>query len=348
MTARRLLLHAAVGETRAAVLDSDNRPFALFHDRWAERGKRLRWGETHEGVIRNVSYADGGVFVEVSNGQEGFLSKRDLTGEIEGARGLYRVAAEARAGKLARLAKAESETTRTPFETWIHNVPKTAALEPEQDQSALDEIEAAFDAACSAVAGLPGGGHLHITPTRALTAIDVDTAGRQERGRASLRARKVNLEAARELARQAALRAVGGLLVLDCIAPLARRDTSSIKQAFLDTFTAFSTRKASCLPPSPFGLMEAALEWRAQPVHEAYTDPTGAPTPLAELLAGLRALEREAVSDRSAMLTLNLPGAAFKAYQVDKALYDKALQERYGARLSLVQASREKTEVHRQ
>ncbi|MGH8722572.1 MAG: ribonuclease E/G, partial [Burkholderiales bacterium] len=56
---------------------------------------------------------------------------------------------------------------------------------------------------------LSGGGSLVIEPTAALTAIDVNGAGR--------RALDANLEAAREIARQLRLRRIGGTVVVDFI-----------------------------------------------------------------------------------------------------------------------------------
>lgn len=347
MSIHRLLTHEAVGETRALALDGAGRAVSLFHDRWAERETRLRWGQVLAGNIRKLSPADGGAFITLEGGQEGFLAQRDLTGLVEGEAGLWRVVAEARADKLAKLAKADTKETsaHSPLERWQASLPDADALVLERSPEATLMISDAFDDALNPIAPLAGGGRLQITPTPALVAIDVDTLGRQDKGRASLRAHCVGLVAAEELARQAALRGLGGALVLDCIAPLARRDGPDLKKRFLETFRGLSTRRAECLAPSPFGLMEIVLEWRARPLHEAYIDVSGRDLPLASLLDGLRRVEREAKANPSARLSLGLPKLAFEAFVSQRKMYETGLIDRFGARIEIAQTPREKIEV---
>ena len=73
---------------------------------------------------------------------------------------------------------------------------------------------------------LPGGAHMFIEPTRALVAVDVNTAGDFSPA-ASL---KANLAALRELPRQLRLRGLGGQIVID-LAPLAKKDRRQAEQA---------------------------------------------------------------------------------------------------------------------
>jgi Rne/Rng family ribonuclease len=77
---------------------------------------------------------------------------------------------------------------------------------------------------------LAGGGSLIIEPTAALTAIDVNGAGR--------RAREVNLEAAAEIARHLRLRRIGGTVVIDFVDLEAKRDREQLlarlRAAFAD------------------------------------------------------------------------------------------------------------------
>jgi Ribonuclease G/E len=71
-----------------------------------------------------------------------------------------------------------------------------------------------------------GDGWMAIEPTRALTAIDVNT-GADTSAAAAL---KVNIAAAKELPRQLRLRGLGGQVVID-FAPLARKDRARIESA---------------------------------------------------------------------------------------------------------------------
>jgi ribonuclease G len=72
---------------------------------------------------------------------------------------------------------------------------------------------------------LPGGGRLWIETTRALVAVDVD------RGKAAS-ARAVNLEAAREIARQLRLRQLSGLIVIDFLDPEGPEPRKELRGAF--------------------------------------------------------------------------------------------------------------------
>lgn len=357
MSAHRLLRHDAIGETRIAALDEADRVIGLYHERWAEREMRLHWGQVQLGNIAKLSPGDGGAFIRLESGQEGFLSRRDMTGLVEGAHGLWRVVAEARDEKLPRLAKIEdSAETRalleaTPLQHWQDSLPGGAKCAFETSPDATQIIAEAFDDALNPVAPLIGGGRLQITPTPALVAIDVDTVGRRDKGRASARARTVGLAAVEALAREAAIRGLGGALVLDCIAPLSRRDGPELKKHFLETFRGMSTRRAECLPPSPFGLMEAVLAWRTQPLYEAYFEIgeqgtiAMTATPMAALLDGLRQIERAAMANPADRLQLALPGAAFRAFANHRKMYEHGLIERFGARIETVQSPREKIEV---
>ncbi len=73
---------------------------------------------------------------------------------------------------------------------------------------------------------LPGGGRMFVEPTRALTAIDINT-GSDLSPAAAL---KANLAAARELPRQLRLRGLGGAILVD-FAPLAKAERSRVTDA---------------------------------------------------------------------------------------------------------------------
>lgn len=64
---------------------------------------------------------------------------------------------------------------------------------------------------------LPGGGRLLVEPVRTLTAIDVNSAGANVEKGIERTALSVNIEAAREIPRQLALRNLGGTIVIDFI-----------------------------------------------------------------------------------------------------------------------------------
>jgi Ribonuclease G/E len=80
---------------------------------------------------------------------------------------------------------------------------------------------------------LSGGGHLYIEPTRALTAVDVNT-GSDTSMAAGLRA---NLACARVLPRALRVRGLGGQITLD-LAPMPKKDRRSFETALRAAFRA--------------------------------------------------------------------------------------------------------------
>ena len=79
------------------------------------------------------------------------------------------------------------------------------------------EVEEQVDLLAARRIPLPGGGSLVFDHTEALVAIDVNSGRMREEERLEETALKTNLEAARELARHARLRNLGGLIVVDFI-----------------------------------------------------------------------------------------------------------------------------------
>jgi ribonuclease G len=79
------------------------------------------------------------------------------------------------------------------------------------------EIEEEIAAALEETVNLPCGGNLLIEPVRTLTAIDVNSATATRKAGIELTALTVNLDAAREVPRQLALRNLGGIVVVDFI-----------------------------------------------------------------------------------------------------------------------------------
>ncbi|HEY4134053.1 MAG TPA: Rne/Rng family ribonuclease [Alphaproteobacteria bacterium] len=133
-----------------------------------------------------------------------------------------------------------------------------------------------IDAALSSRVGLPGGGFLYIEPTQALTAIDVNS-GRHNADVSSGPNRQaetilaVNLEAAREIARQIRLRNLSGLIVIDFVHMSLQDDRSQVLEA-LRVAMAGDPTFARLGGFSPLGLVEIARKRGRPPLHELLTD----------------------------------------------------------------------------
>lgn len=350
MSLRRILVHEAPGETRAVALDKADRPVHLFLQRWNGAGEAARPGQCVEARLRQNDPKDGGAFFERETGESLFVRDTLPKGLSEGAVAWLEIRAGARRGKLARasLAKPPENTPPGAFEQWCATLPgdppvPVTATGPED----FDTVASAFDEALSPTAGLPRGGLVRLDRTEALIAADIDTAGRARKGSAAARALSANREAVAEIARQIALRDWGGLAVIDCIAPLTAEAKTVLRDTFLETFKAISTRKAEALKPSRFGLLEAKTEWGNAPIEDRLFDETGAPTPETELLDLLRQAEREAAANRSAFYRLTLSPHALKAYISRRTECDAILQQAFSGRVTIASGTGEQSVVRR-
>ncbi|RZW02008.1 MAG: ribonuclease G [Rhodobacteraceae bacterium] len=110
---------------------------------------------------------------------------------------------------------------------------------------------------------LPGGGAMYIEPTRALTAVDVNTGG-DTTPAAGL---KANLAAAAGLPRALRLRGLGGQIVLD-LAPAPKRDRRQIEQALTRAFRADPIETA-LVGWTPLGHMELQRKRERLPLSES-------------------------------------------------------------------------------
>ncbi|HEX5078164.1 MAG TPA: ribonuclease E/G [Geminicoccaceae bacterium] len=106
-----------------------------------------------------------------------------------------------------------------------------------------------LDEALDREVALPGG-YLIIEPTAALTAIDVNGAGRPL---------EVDLAAAREVARQLRLRRIGGLVVIDFVDLESRRERARLDAALRGAFAA-DPAAVQLYPMSPLGLVELSRQ----------------------------------------------------------------------------------------
>jgi ribonuclease G len=102
---------------------------------------------------------------------------------------------------------------------------------------------------------LPSGGEIVIQETEALVSIDVNTGSHKQKGDQSSFILQVNLEAAREIARQIRLRNVGGLVILDFIDMKSPKDRRLVHKVMKEEM---EKDKAKChvLPISQLGIMQ--------------------------------------------------------------------------------------------
>jgi ribonuclease E len=102
---------------------------------------------------------------------------------------------------------------------------------------------------------LKEGGSIVIDPTEALVAIDVNSGNFRTDGNAEVSAYKMNLNAAREIARQLRLRDLGGVIVNDFIDMRQEKHRRGVERALRDAMDRDRAR-TKIMRTSPFGLIE--------------------------------------------------------------------------------------------
>ncbi|MCI0751229.1 MAG: Rne/Rng family ribonuclease [Flammeovirgaceae bacterium] len=121
-------------------------------------------------------------------------------------------------------------------------------------------VEKQIKSAFGQTVSLKGGGYLIIEHTEALHVIDVNSGNKSNREEnQETTALSVNLEAARELARQLRLRDMGGIIVVDFI-DMKKMDNKKLIYQTMKDAMADDKAKHTVLPLSKFGLMQITRE----------------------------------------------------------------------------------------
>ncbi|MEM9587562.1 MAG: Rne/Rng family ribonuclease [Planctomycetota bacterium] len=102
---------------------------------------------------------------------------------------------------------------------------------------------------------LPNGGSIVIDPTEALVAIDVNSGSFRSNDSAEENAFRLNMDAAKEIARQLRLRDLGGVIVNDFIDMRKESHRRKLERTLRDAMASDRAR-VKILRTSPFGLVE--------------------------------------------------------------------------------------------
>jgi ribonuclease G len=122
-------------------------------------------------------------------------------------------------------------------------------------------IEKQIKSAFGQTVSLKGGGYLIIEHTEALHVIDVNSGNKSTREEnQETTAMSVNLEAAKEIARQLRLRDMGGIIVVDFIDMRSADNKRIIFNKMRDEMGEHDRSKHTVLPLSKFGLMQITRE----------------------------------------------------------------------------------------
>lgn len=119
----------------------------------------------------------------------------------------------------------------------------------------LYPVERAFEGALRERVWLRSGAYLVIQPTEALVSIDVNTGKCEAGKRPQETFLKINLEAAREIARQLRLRNLSGMILIDFINLRSEEDRRTLFQS-LDAWLKEDPVKACAVDMTALGLVE--------------------------------------------------------------------------------------------
>jgi ribonuclease E len=114
---------------------------------------------------------------------------------------------------------------------------------------------------------LKSGGYLIITPTEAMTTIDVNSGRGSSRRDVEETAFQTNLEAAEEIARQLRLRDLGGLIVVDFIDMREGKHNSAVEKAFKKSLSVDRSR-IQMAKISRFGMLELSRQKKQSTIQE--------------------------------------------------------------------------------
>ena len=175
------------------------------------------------------------------------------------------------------------------------------------------QIEHQIETAYSRTVQLPSGGAIVIDQTEALVAVDVNSARSIKGGDIEETATRTNLEAADEVARQARLRDLGGLIVIDFIDMEESRNRREVENRLRDALRQDRAR-VQFGAISKFGL----LEMSRQRLRPALNEGASIPCPRcggsghirdteSSALQILRVIQEESLKDSTAAVFVQVP-----------------------------------------
>ena len=134
--------------------------------------------------------------------------------------------------------------------------------------SVLYSIESKLETALASRIWLKSGGYLVIEPTEALTVIDVNT-GKYEAGKEPQETyRRINLEAAEEVAIQLRLRNLSGIIVVDFINMQASYNRELLE--YLRALVQKDKIQTDVVDMTPLGLVEITRKKMSRPLREQF------------------------------------------------------------------------------
>lgn len=215
---------------------------------------------------------------------------------------------------------------------------KNVKQHPEGGQPLFSKygVEAYLDSMFNPTVQLKSGGYIVIGITEALVAIDVNSGKSTKEGSIEETALKTNLEAADEVARQAKLRDLAGLIVIDFIDMDERKNNAAVEKRLKEALK-HDRARIQIGRISGFGLLEMSRQRLRPGMLEATTQPcphchgTGLIRSNDSVaLQVLRMLEEEGTRRRSREVTARLPVGVANYLMNEKREHLASIEQTYG------------------
>lgn len=328
MTCRALYLDVAPGEQRG-VVTLNGHPERLLIGRSDEVMVQCA-GARVAARVRRVEPALRSAFLDLGSGpdallnypstepalHEGMFLEVEIQSPARGAKGA--------SARLVGPARGPVRLLATPpsLEQQLRSIAPDKAIV--FGSSAREAADIAEEAALAEVYELPSGGRIHVEPTQALVAVDVDLGASVVLGRKA--AARANREALEVSARVLRLKGLGGIVAVDLV---GQGHDGGALSALAKIMFAPDGPGVAIGPISRFGVLELALPWRTRPVSQILLDADGRASAQTTALRLLRAVERAAGPGQT-VEAICAPDAAAYAMR-----YAPDLVAKIGARFSI-------------
>ena len=160
---------------------------------------------------------------------------------------------------------------------------------------------------------LKSGGSVIIKPTEAMITIDVNSGKGSHKRNVEETAYKTNMEAAEEIARQLRLRDLGGLIVIDFIDMMDRKNVAEVEKTFKKALS-IDRARIQLARISKFGILELSRQKKHSTIQEIsyitcpHCSGSGIRPSLEYVaLSAFRKMESQAVKGTASSLTVSLP-----------------------------------------